>query len=145
MLTQEILSGPNKGNDNQRVKRVLERLDDINSFRRGEIAEAEIRGVADSVFHSGMAFRVFLLHIAKPHIYPIGDQHVFRTYALHTKKPAKWSLNGWKAYDEYRHYFYSIADAMGIPRTTGNIKDLKKIDNALMVFGQFLKSYVPMD
>jgi antitoxin (DNA-binding transcriptional repressor) of toxin-antitoxin stability system len=141
ILTQEILTGPKKGTENPRVSRVLHRLDDINRFRRGEITEVEIRDVADSLFSSGIGivFRAFLLHIARPHIYPIADQHVFRACALHTKKPANWKPNSWKAYEEYRNYFHGIADAMRIERTTSNIENLKKIDNALWAFGKFLK------
>jgi hypothetical protein len=141
-LTQEILTGPNKGKENHVVSDVLQRLDKINGFRQGEVTEDEIHAVTDSVFSSGIVFRVFLLHIAKPHIYPISDQHVFRTYKLHTKKPATWKPDIWKAYDEYRVYFHGIADAMDVQRTTSNIMELKRIDNALMVFGKFLKSYV---
>ena len=137
MLTQEILTGPNKGKENDAVNHVLQRLNDINDFRRGAVAEDKIRAVADSVFGSGIVFRAFLLHMAKPHVCPIADQHVFRTFTLHTKKPTDWKPDNWEAYDEYRAYFHGISDAMGVHRTTHNVVALKQIDNALMVYGKF--------
>ena len=96
--------------------------------------------MAEALFERGIVFRAFLLHIAKPHICPIADQHVFRAYALQTKKPPDWKSDDWEAYDGYKAYFHKIADAMKIERTTYNVKALKEIDNALMVFGQFLKA-----
>ena len=144
MLTQEILSGRNKGKENDVVSKVLSRLRDINGFRRDEVTQEEMRrDVAERLFRSGIVFRAFLLHIAKPHIYPIADQHVFRAYALHTKKPPGWKSDNWEAYDGYRAYFSEIADAMGIERSAYNVRHLKEIDSALMVFGKFLKAYVP--
>ena len=144
ILTQVIMTGPHRGKDNPRVKRVLDRLDDINRFRRGEVEESDVCALADSIFSSGIVFRVFLLHIAKPHMYPIADQHVFRAYGLDAKKPDNWKPDSWTEYNEYRGHFHRIADAIGIQRTIGNIENLKKIDNALWAFGKFLKSYALM-
>jgi hypothetical protein len=137
-LTQTILSGPNKGSDNPRVLRVLENLRSINHFRSGTITEEEARGIAKRIFPNGPIWQVFLLHIARPHTYPIADKNVFRTCSLHTGTEIKES---WAGYRSYRDYFDKIASAMGISQTIANLSQLKQIDNALMVFGQFLRSY----
>jgi hypothetical protein len=137
-LTDRILSGPNAGRDNPRVLRVLRDLDAINRFRRGAIAEDEIRRTVSAIFPSGIIFQVFLIHIAAPHDYPIADQHVFRTCSLHTRHELGQT---WDGYLFYRQYFSGIAKAVGVPLVPASIPDLKKIDDALMAFGQFLKSY----
>jgi predicted RNase H-like HicB family nuclease len=136
-LTHVILNDLDQGKKNLRVTRVLNRLDDINRFRRGEITEREIRDVADSIFSRGVVFRAFLLHIAKPHIHPIVDQHVFRAYQLRAKKPMNREPNSWSDYDEYTSYFHKIADVLAIERMPSNIEAIKKIDNALWALGKF--------
>ena len=137
-LTQTILSGPNKGSDNPRVLRVLEHLSSINQFRSGTITEEDARAIGERIFPNGIIWQVFLLHIARPHTYPIADKNVFRTCSLHTGTQIK---ENWAGYRSYRDYFDRIATTMGISQTVANLPQLKQIDNALMVFGQFLRSY----
>jgi hypothetical protein len=137
-LTHRILSGSNKGQQNSRVLRVLRCLTAINRFRNEKISEDEIRRTVEGVFPQGLVYGVFLLHIARPHSHPIADQHVFRACCLHTGIHDEQS---WRTYDAYREYFSRIAQAIGVVQTRENIPQLKDIDNALMVFGQFLKAY----
>jgi len=120
------------------VARAINALPLLNRLRRGEISEADARAAVSGVFPTGIVFQVFLLHIARPHVYPIADQHVFRTYGVHrvVKAPKTWTT-----YTGYQAYFSDIAEAMGIARMTSAVRDLKRIDNALMEFGQFLKRY----
>jgi hypothetical protein len=102
-------------------------------------AKVRMRRAAEGIFESPkIVWRVFLLHIAKPHMYPIADQNVFRSYRLHTGKREP---RTWDEYAAYRHYFERIADQMQIARTRENIQQLKRVDNALFVFGQFLAAY----
>jgi len=126
------------GERNPTVVKVLSNLQMINKFRNGGISAEEMRLTAEQVFDSGIVFRVFLLHIAKPHAYPIGDQYVFRAYSLHTGRPEP---KTWETYAEYSDYFGRIAQAMAIPRTVNNLRNLKRIDNALFAFGEFIKRY----
>lgn len=136
-----FLTDPKKGTSqpNDKVQRVLGKLSIINSFRRGEKTEDEMKSVAEIIFPARtIVWRVFLLHIAKPHMYPIADQNVFRSYRLHTAKPEPLT---WRDYAEYISYFARIADTMEITRTIENLRELKRIDNALYVFGQFLAAY----
>lgn len=82
-------------------------------------------------------WKIFLLHIIAPKTYPIFDQHVYRAcYYLKTASIKELSTNDnekMKIYEtEYRPFFNEISTQSGC--------DEKKIDEALMVFGQFLKS-----
>ena len=111
----------------------------MNGFRSGQKTEEEMKGIAQRTFESPtIVWRVFLLHVSKPHLYPIADQNVFRSYRLHTCRPEPGT---WEDYADYSNYFGQIADKMQIARTIENIRPLKRIDNALFVFGQFLATY----
>jgi len=140
MLSERTLSGPNKGQENPRVMRVLANLSTINEFRKDQSTNSDLLQTLAGIFPNGVVWGAFLLHIAKPHVYPIADQNVFRAWSLHTRLEDK---QGWETYAAYRDYFTEIARALGITETIGNLRELKRIDNALFVFGQFLKAYHP--
>jgi hypothetical protein len=139
-LTHRILSGPNQGQDNPRVVRVLASLGPINQFRRGQSTEDDMRRTAEQVLTGGIVWKAYLLHIAKPHIYPIADQNVFRACSLHTGLKDEQT---WETYASYCNYFRQITEALGVERTMtiDNVRKLKRIDDALLVFGQFLNAY----
>ena len=89
--------------------------------------------------------RIFLFHICKPYKYPIIDRHVVRAYNCHTNAEFNEELDldrNWEHYMGYRKYFFRIANAYyHNDNYEWNMNDtewLKKIDNALMAFGQFL-------
>ena len=140
MLSERTLSGPNEGQENPRVTRVLASLSSINEFRKAESTNCDLLQTLAAIFPNGVVWGAFLLHIAKPHVYPIADQNVFRAWSLHTGLEDKQS---WESYAAYRDYFTKIARNLGITETIGNLRELKRIDNALFVFGQFLKAYYP--
>jgi hypothetical protein len=137
-LTQIILTGPNSGQQNQGVEKALQALPSLNDFRRGAVTEVAIRETVANVFPNGAVFQIFLLHIARPYQYPIADQHVFRAYALHN---AQSPTITWDTYTGYRNYFSQIAQTLEIQEVPANMRELKRIDDALNAFGKFLKSY----
>jgi hypothetical protein len=137
-LTDKILSGPNKGKKNKMVEAALDSLKVLNMFRRDSISENETLTALANVFESGVVFRVFMLHVAKPHVFPIADQHIFRAYGVHKGVNAG---DSWATYQGYRSYFSEIALSMEVTESLARIRDLKRIDNALMTFGRFLKEY----
>jgi hypothetical protein len=126
--------------DNPKVAKALKQLAAINLFRNGGSAEEDMRKTAAQVFPTGFIWQVFLLHVAKPNVYPIADENVFRVFSLHTGVEAK---QDWDTYIAYSKYFGQIAEKLGVPRTVENLSQLKRIDNALVVFGQFLRAYYP--
>jgi hypothetical protein len=143
LLTERILTGPNEGQDNPRVAPVLNCLGTINQFRNDQIGDDDMRHAAAEVFPHGIVWRAFLLHIAKPHSCPIADQNVFRAWSLHTGRRDEQT---WETYAAYCQYFWHVAEAVGAsqaPQTIENLCQLKRIDNALFVFGKFLKAYHP--
>jgi hypothetical protein len=135
-----LLTHPNKvtGSDNPDVMKVLAKIDALNQFRNDRMTESDIRRIADDTFRDGIVWKAFLLHISKPHIYPIADVNVLTVWSLHTGLKDRGT---WQTYDEYRDYFKQIAHQMAIPQTIENILRLKEIDNSLVVFGRFLLAY----
>jgi hypothetical protein len=140
MLSERILSGPNKGQENPRVTKVLAELNTLNEFRRDQSTNDALVRTLIGIFPNGAIWGAFLLNISKPNVYPIGDQNVFRAWSLHTGLEAK---QDWETYNAYCDYFTKIATALKISQTIENLRHLKRIDNALFVFGQYLKQYDP--
>ena len=147
MLTEEKISEPNKGKKNEKVLRVIEKTDSINKFRQRKINEKEFKTETEMIFPSGFVWQIFLFHIARPFEYPIADQNVFRAFSTqkHTAIP-----KDWEGYTHYMDYFFQIAISYGIitkkpkghePEIKEIVKKLKKVDNTLFAFGQFLSSY----
>ena len=129
--------------------KVLERRDDINKFRESSIGTGidDFKRVTKEIFPVGFVWPIFLFHIARPHEFPIADRNVFKSYSLH--KQAKIPEN-WTEYENYIDYFFQVAIAANIvsekPRgdesnLIGIVKELKRVDNALVAFGQFVYSY----
>lgn len=147
MLTEEILSGPNQGKNNQRVMRVIEKLDKVNDFRFGRMNEYEFLKETNNIFPNGIIWQIFLFHIARPFGYPIADQNVFRTYCKQNPIEIQ---EDWDGYMHYVDYFFQISISAGIITGKPNgdehniekiVSELKTVDDALFAFGQFLNLY----
>ena len=148
MLTEKILSGPDKGKDNRKVIKVLERRNAINEFREGNIEVEDFKTVTEEIFPNGFVWKVFLFHIARPFEFPIADRNVFQSFSIQKKRIIP---TDWEGYKDYIDYFFQVAIAAHIisEKPRGNepnlkkiVKELKKVDNALFIFGQFLNSYL---
>ena len=143
-LTHVILSGPNKGDPNQKVQRVLESLDSLNGFRDGNVSEDDFLEMASQIFPNGHVWTIFLFHICRPVQYPIADQHVFRAFSRHTGTVLG-SGQGlkamWPTYLGYVDYFMCIFHALHENPAQDIVRAMKHVDNALVAFGQFLKKY----
>lgn len=87
MLTEEILSGPNKGKKNKKVLKVIKKREQINKFRGGEICVNNFKNETEKIFPNGLVWPIFLFHIARPFKYPIADKNVFRAFS--TQRPQK--------------------------------------------------------
>jgi hypothetical protein len=136
--------GKSNGQKNKRVQRVLDKIDVLNRFRAGSLDEQQFGQDVGTIFPQGLVWQLFLFHIARPFEYPIADQNVFRAYALHTGNAVPKDSHG---YRNYVIYFRELTDAFltstenvtlqGIDR----LRQTKRIDNALIAFGQFLSNY----
>jgi hypothetical protein len=147
MLTEKILSGPDKGKNNIKVLKILEEQKSINRFRQGDIRIEEFKITTEKIFPKGFVWQIFLFHIARPFEFPIADRNVFRTFSIHKNTMIP---KDWEGYKDFMDYFFQIAIFAGIitKKPTGNeldlkeiVKRLKRVDNALVAFGQFLSSY----
>lgn len=147
MLTEKKLSEPNKGKENKRVLSVIEKTDSINKFRQCKINDKEFKTVTEMIFPGGFVWQIFLFHIARPFEYPIADRNVFRAFSTqkHTAIP-----EDWEEYTRYMDHFFQIAISSGIIAKKPNghepdikeiVKRLKKVDDTLFAFGQFLSLY----
>jgi len=116
------------------ILRTVEKLDEINSFRK--LLRVSKRDVRESsyIVPCGFVWKVFLFHIARPDDYPIFDQHVARAYHFLTTGEihVEPELN-MRRYYQYIKFFKMI-------KKKGN-KDERQVDRALMAFGQHLKRY----
>ncbi len=79
-------------------------------------------------------WRIFLLHIIKPRVYPMYDQHVHRAYLfihgldwsdIHNK------ISNEKKLQFYFEHYYPFIKQL-------NYSNLKELDEALFAFGQYL-------
>ena len=143
MLTEANPLNPS----NPRVKSVLQKVDDINSFRRSENNETKFRNIVQGIFPKGFIWPVFLLHIARPYEFPIADRNVFTSFSILTNNEIP---EDWKGYKNYKDFFFKVAKSAGFitKPPTGNesniytiVAALKKVDDALFVFGKFLNIY----
>jgi hypothetical protein len=135
-LTEIILTGPNRGQPNEKVFRVLEQLVEINQFRSEQLAEDRFREMVAEIFPNGFIWQVFLFHIAKPCVFPIADQNVFRAF----NKIMNNNVDIWEQYiNGYRVFFFGLATAAD--KNINDVSALKCVDNALFEFGKFLRKY----
>ncbi len=79
-------------------------------------------------------WRIFLLHIIKPRVYPMYDQHVHRAYLFINDKD--WSdihnkISNEKKLQFYFEHYYPFIKQL-------NYSNLKALDEALFAFGQYL-------
>lgn len=147
-FTEEKASGSNKGEKNEVVMKVLENLENINAFRFSKMSEEDFKEKIGSIKGIGEhIFLTFLFHIARPFEYPIADQNVFRAFSTQKQTDVP---QDWCGYIHYMDYFFEVAISAGIitekPKGDENninalVRDLKRVDNALFAFGQFLYTY----
>lgn len=128
-------------------------LGKFNDFRNCDPEENgnenNFKEFTSRIFRGGTVMRIFLFHICKPYKYPIIDRYVVSSYNCHTKAGFNEKLalgRNWEHYMGYRKYFFEIANAYynhndDYEWDMNDTERLKKIDNALMAFGQFLDKY----
>jgi hypothetical protein len=118
------------------AQRIIRNLEKFNKFRfMEEVSEKDFRQFWDftsRIVESGLVWRVYLFHIARPDDYPIIDQHVLRTYHFLTKGEITEPKQLLETYLSYRDFFFELARKSG--------KRYREVDKALMSFGQYLNS-----
>ncbi len=136
---QSKLSGPKR----KVARRAEKELDTFRKLRsQSEINSKELSDfwhTVSCIVKSGIVWKAFLFHIARPSEYPILDQHVVRSYHyLSTRERKEIPKNATKEeylelVKNYGIFFRKLKSMSG--------KEDREIDRALLCFGQFLKQY----
>jgi len=126
---------------------VLDKHKSLNDFRHGRIDENSFLEIVKEIFPTGLIWQVFLFHIARPYEWPMAGRNVFLAFSIQTNNKIP---EDWEGYQEYKGFFFNVAKSAGIidrqPKgNENNISEivwaLKKVDNALFIFGKFLNDY----
>jgi hypothetical protein len=144
MLTHPKQESNGSTAPNSRVERVLGNLDRINQFRNSGLSEGGFAQVTQKVFPNGIIWQLFLFHIAQPWRWPIADQHVFRAHSLLFNLPAPNSIEVFRAYaDQFHTTAKRLREDPHVDENDLNavVRANKRLDNALMAYGQFLQIY----
>lgn len=129
------------GTSNHQVENVLANLDAINQFRQGNVDQEIFSQTVAGIFRNGIVWQLFLFHIARPWEWPIADQHVFRAHAALFGQPVPQTL---VEFEQYRTNFAHLAQALDDIQNGNHVEIVqrnKRLDDALMSYGQFLLAY----
>ena len=112
--------------------KIIKKIKIINSLRA--ITEIDLGYFLKEFKEVSVVWKVFLLHIISPSIYPIYDQHIHRAHRFMNNEASdgiKASMNeSVKLKFYFEEYFPFVKES--------KIKDLKKMDEAFFAFGQFI-------
>jgi hypothetical protein len=112
--------------------KIIKKLNIINSLRA--TTEFDLNYFLKEFKEVSVVWKVFLLHIISPSIYPIYDQHIHRAFRFMHNEASdgiKASMNeGIKLKFYFEEYYPFVKQS--------KIKDLKKMDEAFFAFGQFI-------
>ena len=112
--------------------KILKKLNIINSLRA--TTEFDLDYFLKEFKEVSVVWKVFLLHIISPTMYPIYDQHIHRAYRFMNNEASdgiKASMNESVKLKFYFEEYYPFVKE-------SKIKDLKKMDEAFFAFGQFI-------
>ena len=112
--------------------KILKKLNIINSLRA--TTEIDLDYFLKEFKEVSVVWKVFLLHIISPSMYPIYDQHIHRAYRFMNNEASdgiKASMNEATKLKFYFEEYYPFVKQ-------SKIKDLKKMDEAFFAFGQFI-------
>lgn len=82
----------------------------------------------------GFIWSIFVLHCFYPKIYPLFDQHVYRSHRFFItkgKECANLALSNWNEYLDYKRYFNELLNDLPVPYW--------QLDKALWAYGKYLK------
>jgi hypothetical protein len=114
--------------------KIICKIDLINKLRRSEKFDLEaflneFKSVSD-------VWKIFLLHIIKPTIYPMYDQHIHRAY-LYLNDMDFSGISS--TVSETKKLDFYIKDYLPFINRL-EVRNLKEMDEALFAFGQFLNN-----
>ncbi len=113
-------------------EKILTKLELINHFRI-DVPDFDI--IRNTFKNVSAIWLIFLAHIISPKKYPIFDQHVYRAYSYLTTGKIKGISN----YDKEKLEIYEKEYLPFFNQNLRNVKDYKKLDEAMWSFGRNLK------
>lgn len=130
--------------DQDLVSQLGRGLEAINAFRmKTKVTEEEVLDFYEQAavwVPEDLILRAFVLHLARPHQFPLFDTNLFLAHQVLTetppKKPQPFRRDDDWAYFSFMKTFFQMETAGAKPAET--------LYQALSAFGQFLKSYGPV-
>jgi len=118
------------------ANKVIKNLQKFNDFRVLKTVSKEdfkqFWELVSNIVKTGLVWKVYLFHIARPNDYPIVDQHVLRAHHYLTTGKIAEPQQTLETYNTYKNFFHKITKETG--------KEPREVDKALMTFGQYLAS-----
>ena len=120
------------GKEKSLQKKITSKTRKINQFKLAK--RVDLDAFNKEFANISAVWRIFLLHIIKPRVYPMYDQHVHRAYLFINDKD--WSnihnkISNEKKLQFYFEHYYPFIKQL-------NYSNLKALDEALFAFGQYL-------
>lgn len=118
------------------ANKIIKNLQKFNDFRAVKTVSQEdfkqFWELVSNIVKTGLIWKVYLFHIARPNDYPIVDQHVLRAHRYLTTGKIAEPPQTLETYNTYKNFFHKITKESG--------KKPREVDKALMTFGQYLAS-----
>jgi len=112
--------------------KIIAKIDIINKLKQDE--EIDVDAFRVEFKEVSAVWLIFLLHILKPSVYPIYDQHIHRAYRFMNNQ----STEGISAnITKKRKLAFYFEEYLPFVQAQG-VKDLKQMDEAFFAFGQFI-------
>ncbi|GGA88047.1 hypothetical protein GCM10008015_30790 [Flavobacterium palustre] len=115
--------------------KIISKLSIINDLKSNN--EIDLVVFSKEFKNLSAVWKIFLLHIIKPHTYPIYDQHIHRCFVfIHNEDWSNISNDTISNKDKETFYFNRYLPFI----QSSNLRDLKQLDEAFFAFGQFLNT-----
>ena len=116
-------------------QKIIKKLDLINNFKKSDKVNLDL--FCNEFKELPAVWKIFLLHLIKPNIYPIYDQHIHRTYLyIHNEDWTNISSSNILNKDKEKFYFERYLPFI----QTNTVCKIKQMDEAFFAFGQFLNT-----
>ena len=134
-------------------KTLVEIKERVNNFRYRELSDPfgqefiEFYNRITPISTEGPIIIFFIIHIAKPLVYPIIDQHVVRAFkffeegvihSVSNLKKEEFEKNDFAFFKCYRKFFLELIDKCGLP--VKDINSHRNVDRSLWSCGKYLKA-----
>lgn len=112
--------------------KIISKIDIVNYLRQA--SDFDLEYFLEEFKQVSVVWKVFLMHILKPHRFPIYDQHVHRAFRFINNQSSDAIKASMKESVKLKFYFEEYYPFV----RESNITDLKKMDEAFFAFGQFI-------